>query len=84
MTLVAGPQVAANHRVGSFSMAEMIGGFVFGSIGFVAFVYGKRMHVWKPMMLGLALMAYPYFAPNAAVVFGVGVVLTAALFLFRG
>lgn len=65
-----------------FSMPEMIGGFIFGSIGFVAFVYGKRMNIWKPMLIGLALMVYPYFAPNAAVVFGVGTVLTAALFLF--
>lgn len=67
-----------------FSMAEMIGGFVFGSIGFVAFVYGKRRQIWTPMLLGLALMAYPYFAPNTLSVFGIGAALTAALFLFRG
>ena len=66
-----------------FSMAEIVGGFVFGSIGFVAFVYGKRMHVWKPMFLGLALMVYTYFAQGALAVYGIGSALTAALFLFR-
>jgi hypothetical protein len=66
-----------------FSGANLIGGLVFGSIGFVAFVYGKKMHVWKPMFLGLALMIYPYFVENDIVLFAIGVVGTAALFLLR-
>ena len=66
-----------------FSGANLIGGLIFGSIGFVAFVYGKRMHVWKPMLLGLALMVYPYFVENVVTLFVVGAVGTAALFLFR-
>ena len=36
--------------------AELIGGFVFSSIGLIAFVYGKRMHVWKPMFIGLVMV----------------------------
>ena len=66
-----------------FSDSNLIGGLVFGSIGFVAFVYGKRMHVWKPMLIGLALMAYPYFVENDMVLIVIGVLGTAALFLFR-
>jgi hypothetical protein len=66
-----------------FSGANLIGGLVFGSIGFVAFIYGKRMHVWKPMFIGLVLMAYPYFVENDMVMLAIGVVGTAALFLFR-
>ena len=66
-----------------FSSANLVGGLLFGSIGFVAFIYGKRMHVWKPMFLGLALMAYPYFVENEVVLFGVGAVGTAILFIFR-
>jgi len=66
-----------------FSGANLIGGLVFGSIGFVAFIYGKRMQVWKPMFIGLALMAYPYFVENEVALFTIGVVGTAALFLFR-
>lgn len=40
----------------NLSAANLIGGFVFGSIGFVAFIYGKRINIWKPMLLGIALM----------------------------
>jgi hypothetical protein len=66
-----------------FSGANLIGGLIFGSIGFVAFVYGKRMHVWKPMFLGIALMAYPYFVENDIALFAIGAAGTATLFLFR-
>ena len=66
-----------------FSGANLLGGLIFGSIGFVAFVYGKRRNIWKPMLLGLALMAYPYFVENDVALFVIGVVGTAALFLFR-
>jgi hypothetical protein len=66
-----------------FSGLNLLGGLIFGSIGFVAFIYGKRMHVGKPMLLGLALMVYPYFIENDIVLFAIGIVGTAALFLFR-
>ena len=66
-----------------FSGANLLGGLIFGSIGFVAFVYGKRRNIWKPMLLGLALMAYPYFVENDVALFVIGAVGTAALFLFR-
>ncbi|MDQ6655269.1 MAG: hypothetical protein M3Y80_05595 [Verrucomicrobiota bacterium] len=67
----------------TFTAAELIAGFIFGSIGFVAFIYGKRMHAWRPMFLGLLLMAYTYFVSDTAIVYGIGTVLTGALFLFR-
>ncbi len=66
-----------------FSGLNLVGGLVFGSIGFVAFMYGKKMNVWKTMFLGLALMAYPYFIENDIALFAIGVVGTAALFIFR-
>ena len=67
----------------AISGANLIGGLLFGSIGFVAFIYGKRMHAWKPMFLGIALMAYPYFVENDLLLFAIGAVGTATLFLFR-
>ncbi len=66
-----------------FSSANLIGGMLFGSIGFVSFIYGKRMHVWKPMFLGLALMVYPYFVSDDLALFAIGAVGTGAIFLFR-
>jgi len=67
----------------NFSAANLIGGFVFGSVGFVAFIYGKRMNLWKPMLLGIALMVYPYFVSNDAAMLIIGIVGSSALFFFR-
>jgi hypothetical protein len=67
----------------NFSAANLIGGLVFGSIGFVAFVYGKRMSLWKPMFLGLGLMIYPYFVSDDKIMIAIGIVGSAALFFVR-
>jgi len=56
-----GAHLAAKIDMFEASSANLIGGFVFGSIGFVAFIYGKRMNLWKIMVCGLALMIFPYF-----------------------
>jgi hypothetical protein len=79
----AWPKISSKNGMPVFSGANLIGGLVFGSVGFVAFIYGKRMNVWKPMFIGLALMVYPYFVANDIALFVIGAVGTAALFLFR-
>ena len=66
-----------------FSGAELIGGLIFSSVGFIAFVYGKRMHFWKSMVIGIALMVYPLFVPTNVLLYSLGALLTAALFVFR-
>ena len=58
-------------------------GLVFGCIGMGAFVYGKKQHAWKPLLIGVLLMAYPYFVPQPLYAALIGVALTAALFIFR-
>jgi hypothetical protein len=63
--------------------ANMIGGLIFGSIGFVAFIYGKRMSLWKPMLCGIALMVYPYFIADTAIMLAIGALGTGALFFLR-
>ena len=67
----------------NFSVANLIGGLVFGSIGFVAFIYGKRMNLWKPMFLGIALMVYPYFVSNDLIMIAIGAIGTVGLFFLR-
>jgi len=66
-----------------FDAANLIGGFIFGSIGFVAFIYGKRMQLWKMMLCGLALMVFPYFVENMSILYSVGIAGTVALFFLR-
>ena len=78
-----GPPLAHKIDMFSFSAANLIGGLVFGSIGFVAFVYGKRMNLWKPMFLGIALMVYPYFISDDKIMLVIGIFGSAALFFFR-
>jgi hypothetical protein len=78
-----GPQIARSSAMLNFSAANLIGGLVFGSIGFVAFIYGKRMHLWKPMLLGIALIIYPYFINDDAILYVIGIFGSTALFFLR-
>jgi hypothetical protein len=62
---------------------NLFAGLIFGSIGFVGFIFGKKMHLWKAMFIGLALMAYPYFIENTLTLCAIGLAGTAALFWAR-
>jgi hypothetical protein len=78
-----GAQLARLPIMLNLSAANLIGGFVFGSIGFIAFVYGKRMNLWKPMFLGIGLMIYPYFVSNDLAMIAIGAIGTVGLFFLR-
>ena len=65
------------------SGSNLFAGLLFSSIGFVGFVYGKRMSAWKPMFIGIALMAYPYFISDTMALCAIGLAGSAALFWFR-
>ena len=65
------------------SPGNLFGMIVFGAIGMAAFVYGKKNAQAKPMIIGVALMAYPYFIPAGWLLYLIGAALTAALFIFR-
>ena len=51
------------------------------SIGFVAFAYGKKQSRLPQMLVGLALMIFPYFVPGVALMLGIGAGLLATLFV---
>ena len=63
--------------------AFLFGSILFGAVGLAAFVYGKKLALWKPMVLGIALMAYPYFVSRTWVLYATGVVLSALIFVLR-
>ena len=75
--------LGSSGLVGSFSLGGIIAGFLFGSIGFVAFMYGKKNSLFKPMLIGMALMAYPYFIRSTIWTWVVGGALTFGLYIFR-
>ncbi len=67
----------------ALSGPNFLAGLLFSSIGFVGFVYGKRLSRWKPMFIGIALMAYPYFIENTISICAIGLAGSAALFFVR-
>ena len=73
----------ALKKVMPFSGANLFAGLLFSSIGFVGFAYGKRMSLWKPMFVGLALMAYPYFIEDTIALCGIGLIGSAVLYWQR-
>jgi len=71
-------------RRGVLTAANLIGGLLFGGIGFVAFVYGKKQTNLKALLIGIILMVYPYFVSNVILLYVIGTVLTVCLFIFPG
>ena len=69
--------------LGNFNFANLIGNVIFSSIGFVAFIYGKKNIIWRPMVIGVLMMVYPYFVPGTITMYLIGISLTAALYFWR-
>ena len=65
------------------NFANLIAGGIFSAIGLAAFIYGKKQSMIKPMLIGGALMVCPYLITDTTEVLAIGVLLTAALFIFR-
>lgn len=65
------------------AFANLFAPVLFGSTGLGAFVYGKKAQQWKAMIIGSALMAYPYFIDNTLLLYVIGFALCLALFAFR-
>jgi len=63
--------------------AALLGSLLFGAIGLGAFMYGKKMVRYKPMVIGIALMAYPYFVPQTWLLYAVGCALCVGLYAVR-
>ena len=68
---------------GDFNGAKIFAYIIFGAIGFVVFVYGKKNKFVRPMIIGFVLMVYPYFISGTFFLYLVGIVLTAALYFWR-
>ncbi len=81
--IYTGNDPSSNGLIGGFSLWGLIGGILFGGIGFIAFIYGKKNSEFRPLFIGIALMGYPYFLRGTIALYLVGMVLTAALYFFR-
>ena len=65
------------------SPAALFGSLLFGAIGLGAFMYGKKMVLYKPMVIGMVLMAYPYFVSETWLMYTIGCALCVGLYVFR-
>jgi hypothetical protein len=63
--------------------ANLIAGLIFGTIGFSAFIYGKKTQRYKVMTIGLLLMGFQFIVTDNMMTYIVGTALTAALYFFR-
>ncbi len=68
---------------GSLNWVSIACGAIFGTIGFVGFLYGKNNRLWRPAVIGIGLMVFPYFFSSTVSVILVGLALTAALYVWR-
>ena len=67
----------------TFTAVNLFGQILFGAIGLAAFIYGKKQSSFKAMLLGVAISAYPYFVGETWLLYTIGLVLTALLFVWR-
>jgi len=51
----------------------LLAGLIFSAIGMGAWGYGKKLELWKPKAIGVAMMLYPYFIYNRIAVWAIGV-----------
>ncbi len=62
-----------------FSLPGLFFSVVFGGIGLGVFVYGKRQGRLLLIVVGLALMIYPYFVSSWGLSLAIGALLTAGV-----
>jgi hypothetical protein len=59
----------------NFSVSSLFAGFIFGVFGYSFFRYAKNKGNLAGILIGVALMIYPYFVSHEILVWVVGVVL---------
>ncbi len=65
------------------STSVLLWGMVFGSIGLGFFIYGKKQKVIVPLMVGIALMIFPYFIADLTLLVIVGAILMVLPYFVR-
>ena len=61
----------------------LLGSLFFSAVGMAAFVYGKKSALWKPVVIGMLLMTFPYLVSGSWLFFAIGAALCVSLYIFR-
>ncbi len=72
-----------NPAHSGFTFAKIMAWIIFGIIGTCAFNYGRKEKDYKPIIIGLALMIYPYFISNTIWLYLIGVGVMSLLYFWR-
>ena len=67
----------------NFSASALISGFIFGVIGMYVFKNAKSDGNLPNLLIGLALMLYPYFIESALLLWGIGFALSALAYKLK-
>ncbi len=59
----------------------LLASLLIGSVGFVSFAYGKKQSRLPQMVVGLALMVFPYFVTSVPWMFGIAAGMLGALWV---
>lgn len=70
-------------QLSDFTGAKIFAYLLFGAAGLGVFSYGRKNNLLGPTIIGVALMAYPYFVSSTLLLYLVGVILLAALYFWR-
>ena len=65
-------------------LPTMLWGLLYGSIGFGYFLYGKKQKKYIALIAGIALMGFPYLVTNVLALVGVGALIMAVPFVWKG
>ncbi len=64
----------------NFTLSGILAGLIFGSFGFYFIKKGKAEGELPTMLIGAALLVYPYFIENDYLLWGIGAILMTVAF----
>ncbi len=67
----------------SFTFENIMAGIIFGIIGMAALKYGHKERAYRPALIGITLIVYPYFISNTILLYCIGVAVTSLLYFWR-
>ena len=65
-----------------FSEGSLFANLIVSAVGFFLFSYGRKTTDIPKVVVGLVMMAYPYFVSSATMLIGIAVALVAGLWVF--
>jgi hypothetical protein len=82
-TSIMGSKAKQDKLIAGFSPGALVAGILFGTFGIYAFGRGKKRQNFWLMIIGVALMVYPYFVRETVYIIIVGSLLCAAFYYKR-